>query len=85
MYFQPLENQEKPTDLGVKIFIKNYIIHKENPKLRELVYIHVEHSIGEKAFANDIAFIELGQLEGNHENFIELYNLKSYIDLETNN
>ena len=38
--------------------------------------------IGEKAFANDIAFIEIGQLEGNDGNQIELYNLKSYIDIE---
>lgn len=85
MYFIPLENQEKQTDLGIKVFIKNYIIHKDNPRLREAVYVHIEHLIGEKSFANDIAFIEIGQLECNQENVIELYNLKSYIDIEINN
>ena len=80
MYFIPLENQEKETDLGIKVFIKNYIIHKDNPRLREAVYVHIEHLIGEKAFANDIAFIEIGQLVGNQEKLIELYNLKFYID-----
>jgi hypothetical protein len=80
MYFIPLENQEKETDLGIKVFVKNYIIHKDNPRLREAVYVHIEHLIGEKAFANDIAFIEIGQLVGNQEKLIELYNLKFYID-----
>ncbi|WP_297868797.1 hypothetical protein [uncultured Flavobacterium sp.] len=54
----------------------------DNPRLREAVYVHIEHLIGEKSFANDIAFIEIGQLEGDDENQIELYNLKSYIDIE---
>ena len=85
MYFIPIENQEKETDLGIKVFIKNYIIHKDNPRLREAIYVHIEHLIGEKSFANDIAFIEIGQLDGNQEDMIELYNLKSYIDMEINN
>ena len=82
MYFIPLENPNKPIDLGIKVLLKNYIVHKDNPRLREAVYVHIEHLIGEKAFANDIAFIEIGQLEGNDGNQIELYNLKSYIDIE---
>ena len=85
MYFIPIENIEKPTDLGIKVLLKNYIVHKDNPRLREAVYVHIEHLIGEKAFANDIAFIEIGQWEGDNENQIELYNLKSYIDFEMNN
>lgn len=48
--------------------------------LREAVYVHIGHLIGEKSFANDIAFIEMGQWEGDDENQIELFNLKSYID-----
>ena len=82
MYFIPLENPNKPTDLGIKVLLKNYIIHKENSRLREAVYVHIEHLLGEKSFANDIAFIEMGQLEGDDENQIELYNLKSYIEIE---
>ena len=71
IYFIPLENPNKPTDLGIKVLLKNYIVHKDNPKLREAVYVHIEHLIGEKSFANDIAFIEIGQLEGDDENQIE--------------
>ena len=85
MYFIPLENPNKPTDLGIKVLLKNYIVHKKKPRLREAVYVHIEHLIGEKSFANDIAFIEIGQLEGDNENQIELYNLKSYIDIEMDN
>lgn len=82
MYFIPLENPDKPTDLGIKVLLKNHIVHKDNPRLREAVYVHIEHLIGEKSFANDIAFIEIAQLEGDNQNQIELYNLKSYIDIE---
>lgn len=85
MYFIPLENPNKPTDLGIKVLLQNYIVHKDNPRLREAVYVHIEHLIGEKAFANDIAFIEISQLEVVDENQIELYNLKSYIETEIKN
>ena len=85
MYFIPLENLNNPPDLGIKVLLNNYMIHKDNPRLREAVYVHIEHLIGEKAFANDIAFIEIGQLEGDDESQIELYNLKSYIETEIKN
>lgn len=79
MYFIPLKNPQKPTDLGIKVFLKNYIIHKDNPRLREAVYIQIEHLIGEKSFANDIAFIEIGQLESRQENLIKMYKLLNFI------
>ena len=79
MYFILLENREKETDLGIKVFIKNYIIHKDNPRLREAVYVHIEHLIGEKSFANDIAFIEIDQLTNCNNDLIELYQLSNII------
>jgi hypothetical protein len=81
MYFIPIENPNKPTDLGIKVLLKNYIVHKDNPRLREAVYVHIEHLIGEKAFANNIAFIEIGQLEGDDENLIKMYKLTSFITI----
>ncbi len=80
MYFIPIENPNKPTDLGIKVLLKNYIVHKENPRLREAVYVHIEHLIGEKSFANDIAFIEIGQLESEIDNAIELFELSTFIN-----
>jgi hypothetical protein len=82
MYFIPLENPNKPTDLGIKVLLKNYIIHKDNPRLREAVYVHIEHLIGEKSFANDIAFIEIGQLEINQVNLIKLCKLYNYLNVK---
>jgi len=84
MYFIPLENPNKPNDLGIKVLLKNYIVHKNNPRLREAVYVHIEHLIGEKSFANDIAFIEIGQLEGYYESQIELFELSTFIDFKKN-
>ena len=78
MYFIPLENPNKPTDIGIRVFLKNFIVHKYNPRLREAVYVHIEHLIGEKAFANDIAFIQIAQLEGDDENQIELYKIEKH-------
>ena len=80
MYFTTLENPKKPTDLGLKVYLKNYIVHKNNPKLREAVYVHIEHLIGEKSFANEIAFIEIDQLTNSPDDVIELYNLRSFIE-----
>lgn len=83
MYFIPLENPNKPTDLGIKVLLKNYIVHKDNPRLREAVYTHIEHLIGEKSFANDLSFIEIDQLKNEDledDCVLELYNLKFFID-----
>lgn len=81
MYFASIENLEKQTDLGIRIYLKNYIIHKENPRLREAVYTHIEHLIGEKSFANDVAFIEIDQLTSkiNDIELLDLYNLADYV------
>ena len=83
MYFIPLENPNKPIDLGIKVLLKNYIVHKDNPRLREALYVHIEHLIGEKSFANDLSFIEIDQLKNEDledDSLLELYNLKFFID-----
>ena len=83
MYFIPLENPNKPTDLGIKVLLKNYIVHKENPRLREAVYTQIEHLIGEKSFANDLSFIEINQLKTIHladNDVFKLYCLKNFIN-----
>lgn len=79
IYFFPLEVPGKPNELGIKVFLKNYIVHKDNPRLREAVYVHIEHLIGEKAFANDITFIEIGQLVFEIKELTELHKLSSFL------
>ena len=83
IYFLPLEVPEKPHEFGIKVLLKNYIVHKENPRLREALYVHIEHLIGEKSFANDLSFIEIDQLKNEDledDCVLELYNLKFFID-----
>lgn len=82
MYFITLETPNKPTDLGIRVLLKNYIVHKDNPRLREAVYFLIENLIGEKSFANNIAFIEIRQLEGDQKNTIALCYLHSYIQVQ---
>ncbi len=81
--------------MTTSIFIKNYFFSCvnlcanssdiDNPRLREAVHVHIEHLIGEKSFANDIAFIRIGQLKNNQNDIIEMYNLHSYINSYINN
>ncbi|SNB33835.1 hypothetical protein [Flavobacterium psychrophilum] len=81
MYFETLKIQNKPLDLGIKVYIKNHIVYKDNPRLRQAVYIHLEHLLGEKSFANDISLIDIEQRSSNikKSGFINLYKLASFI------
>lgn len=83
MYFLAAGVPGKPNEFGIKVLLKNYIVLKNNPRLQEAVHVHIEHLIGEKSFANDLAFIEIGQLLNEHLEdacVLELYNLKFFID-----
>lgn len=80
MYFLPLEIKHRPNSLGIRIFLKNYLIHSNNKNLQEAIYTQVEHLIGEKSFANEITFIEVAQLKGEMKKItIPLYELGVYI------
>lgn len=81
MYFEPLKIHNKTLELGIRVYIKNHIVYKDNPRLREVIYIHLEHLLGEKSFANDISLIDFAQIPSNHKEseFIELYKLRTYI------
>lgn len=78
--FVLLGDPDKPLDFGIRVFLKNYIIYKENPKLTEAVYILIEHLIGEKSFANDLKFIDINQLNQIDDNHLKLHHLKLYLD-----
>lgn len=80
MYFLPVEIPDKPHEFGIKVLLKNQIIYKDNPRLREAIYVIIEHLIGEKSFANDIAFIVIDQLVEINKNHISLYEIKGYVD-----
>lgn len=81
MYFETLKIENKPLELGIKVYIKNHIVYKDSPRLREAVYSHLEHLLGEKSFANDISLIDIAQIpndiEGNR--LLKLYAISDYI------
>jgi hypothetical protein len=81
MYFIPLEYSDNPNRLGLRVYLKNYIVLKDNPKLRDAVYTVIEHIVGEKAFAKDINYIELVQLTSDtiHPEPIDLCYLIDYL------
>ncbi len=81
MYFIPLEKLKNPNCLGIRIYLNNYIVHKDNPRLKDAVYTIIEHLVGEKAFANDINFIEIVQLTADtiEPQTIELCYLNDYL------
>jgi hypothetical protein len=80
MYFEPLENPKKPEDLGIRVYINNYKFYKDSPKLREAVYIQMEHLLGEKSFANDLSFIDITQIPITNKTLFELCYLSSFIE-----
>lgn len=81
MYFEPLKIQNKPLEMGIRVYIKNYIVHYNNENLRNAIYIHLEHLLGEKSFANDISLIDIAQQPSDIEKMklLNLYNLADYI------
>ncbi|POY37706.1 hypothetical protein C3L50_14140 [Flavobacterium alvei] len=86
MYFEALKIENKPLELGIKVYIKNHIVYKDSPRLRETVYSHLEHLLGEKSFANDISLIDIAQIpcDYNKLKLMELYNLGAYIKNKIN-
>ena len=44
------------------------------------MYTQIEHLVGEKAFANEITFIEMQQLHSNEEHKLNVYDLKIFIE-----
>jgi hypothetical protein len=67
MYFTPLENIEKPTDLGIKILLEIYYQQRQSKTSRSRLCPYRTHN-WRKIICHDIAFIEIGQLEGDHVN-----------------
>lgn len=82
MYFEPLKIKNKPLEMGIRVYIKNQIVYKDNPRLRDAVYLHLEHLLGEKSFANDISLIDIAQTpcDNNELKLMDLYNLGAYIE-----
>ena len=82
MKFTPLQNPQAPFSLGIQVLLKNYILHSYNKNLTQAIHTLLEHLIGEKAFANDLDYIDIAQLSCsyNSEKTFDLYNLILFIE-----
>jgi hypothetical protein len=80
IYFIPLENKENNTNLGIRVYFDNYKAYKKTKNFQEVIYILIEYLIGEKAFANDLTFIDFAQIPKKKDKLINLYYLTDYIN-----
>jgi hypothetical protein len=87
MWFLPLDHEDSPSLIGLRICIKNYDSLKNNQWLQPTVYKIVDTLVGEKAFALDIDYIEIDELpeEPKEDGMIELTGLSSYIEWHKSN
>ena len=57
MWFQPLAAADSD-DLGIRIFLKNHDLIKDNEILTPVVYKMLDTLLGEKSFALDISYVD---------------------------
>jgi hypothetical protein len=80
LWFLPLSIEESD-DLGIRIFIKNHDLIKENKILMSLLYKMLDSIVGEKSFALDIQYVdaELQPDDPEEEGMYQLLELPEYI------
>jgi len=86
MWFMPLENQLKPTSLGLRIGIKNYKKFKKSKWLQATVNKVLDTVLGEKSFAFDIEYLEIVELpkKPQENGMLELQQLHNYVSWHKN-
>lgn len=86
MWFLPLDNENIPGILGLRIYLPNYISADEK-KCTAALYQILDTLLGEMSLANNIAHIEIDRLpdEPEQHGLINLHELPNYIKwLKTN-
>lgn len=53
----------KLSGLRIKVLLKNYIVHKENTKLRKTVCVHIEHLLARKHLLMILCLLRLENLK----------------------
>ena len=86
IWFLPLESEDDPQSLGLRLFIPNYIQKKENTFL-EGCYQILDTILGEKSVALDIQHVEVDKLpiKPDEKGLIELSELPKYITFRSTN
>ena len=81
LYFDPMESVNEPGKLGVRVYIPNYEIVRNDKWLRPAVFKVLDTVLGEKSFASDVHFVEIAQLSDDPvgDGFLHLSQLPKYI------
>lgn len=81
LYFDPMESANEPGKLGVRVYIPNYEIVRNDKWLRPAIYKILDTILGEKSFASDVRFVEIAQLSDDPvgDGFLHLSQLPQYI------
>ena len=67
IWFFPLQNENDPGKIGVRVFIKNYEVMKDNSFFMPALYKVLDVILGEKSFALDLDYVDADQLPENPE------------------
>ena len=81
MWFLPLLN-EKNSDLGIRICLKNHDLIKDNENLTTLLYKMLDTILGEKSFALNIKYVDtaLQPDDPKEEGMYPILELQEYIE-----
>jgi hypothetical protein len=78
IWFEPLNNENAPTQIGVQVFISSFSIEKEDV-FYNAVYIVLETILGEKSVSEDIDYLRIDKLPEKNEDYISIKQLPEYI------
>ena len=81
MWFEPLSNEQN-SDIGIRIYLKNHDLIKDNEILTTLLYKMLDTILGEKSFALNIAYVEtdLQPDDPEEEGLYPILELSEYIE-----
>jgi hypothetical protein len=87
MWFLPLEEEDDPKSIGLRICTPNFDEIKDHEYFMSAIYKILETLLGEKTFALDIDYVETGEVPENpeEEGMMELQEVLEYVEWEKKN
>ncbi len=82
IWFVPLQDKARPEIVAIKVFTPHYDRLKDYEWLRPAMYKMLENVVGEKSFALDIQYVDIGELPAlpAEEGMLQIAALPKYID-----
>jgi hypothetical protein len=81
IWFLPMDSKSNPKSIGIRVCLPNYKDVKDSKWLQPAVFKVLDTVLGEKAFALDIDYVDIGPLPDNPEEqgMIELKEIAAFI------